>query len=121
MFKPMKRPIHSAVTTLRDAFVKWYRRDPFRESAAIAFCSVFSLPGLLVVVLALGGYFFGTDAISGHLHREITKVMGSETADQVNEMILMAYLNKRSGWAAAIGITSILIGLPGFLSSCRIL
>ena len=92
MVKQMKRSIHSVFATLRNAFVKWYRRDPFRESAAIAFCSVFSLPGLLVVVLALGGYFFGTDAISGHLHREITRVMGSDTADQVNEMILMPVL-----------------------------
>jgi len=109
----MNRKIHSFFSTLRIAFARWFKRDPFREGAAIAFCSVFSLPGLMVVVLSLGGYFFGTDAISGHLHREITKVMGLDTADQVNDMILMAYRNKGSGWAAVIGIASILIGATG--------
>jgi len=111
--KKVKKTIFSSLSTLRAAFLKWYQRDPFREGAAIAFYSVFSLPGLMVVVLTIGGSLLGTEAMSGHLHREITKVMGTETADQVNEMILMAYRSKDSAWATIIGIASILIGATG--------
>jgi membrane protein len=37
------------------AFVKWNEKDPFRESAVIAYYAIFALPGLLVLVITLGG------------------------------------------------------------------
>jgi len=43
----------------KTAFKKWWSKDLFRESAVIAYYSIFSLPGLLVVITTLAGYFFG--------------------------------------------------------------
>jgi hypothetical protein len=40
----------------KTAFKQWYDKDPFRESAVIAYYSIFSLPGLLVVIITLAGY-----------------------------------------------------------------
>jgi membrane protein len=35
------------------------RKDPFRQSAVIAYYAIFSIPGLLVLIISIAGYFFG--------------------------------------------------------------
>ncbi len=89
---------------------KWWNRDPFNKSAIIAYNAIFSLPGLLVVVVAIAGYFFGNDAVSGKLHREIEQAMGTDTADQIQNIVMIANKSKDSVWASILGITVILIG-----------
>ena len=96
-----------------NAFKKWNEKDPFRESAVIAYYAIFALPGLLVLVIALGGYFFGGDAVSGHLHGQISEAMGNDTADQVQEMMNKANSSKDTTWAAIIGVITILFGSTG--------
>ena len=45
-------------------------KDPFRESAIIAYYAIFSLPGLFVVIITLAGIFFGREAVNEQiLHR----------------------------------------------------
>lgn len=92
---------------------KWYNRDPFRESAVIAYNAIFSLPGLLVVIITLAGYFFGTEAVSGELHKQITGVMGPDTADQIKKMIIAANKGRESILATILGALTILIGATG--------
>jgi membrane protein len=95
---------------IKTTFKNWNDRDPFREGAIIAYYAIFSLPGLLVVVIALAGYFFGADAVSGHMQHQIAKAMGEDTAAQVQAMVVMAMKSKDSFWAAIIGIATMLFG-----------
>lgn len=95
---------------LKMTLKKWFDRDPFREGAIIAYNAIFAIPGLLVVVIAMAGYFFGADAVSGHLHKQITQVMGNDIANQIQEMVLMSLKSKNSVLATIIGIATILIG-----------
>jgi membrane protein len=97
----------------KTAFKGWNEKDPFRESAVIAYYAIFSLPGLLVLVITIGGYFFGRDALSGHLHSQISGAMGNDTADQVQEMMNKASSSSASIWATIIGIITILFGATG--------
>jgi len=95
------------------AFTKWNERDPFRESAVIAYYAIFALPGLLVLVITLGGYFFGSDAVIGQLHGQISAAMGNDTADQVQDMMKKAGASTHSIWVRMIGIITILVGATG--------
>ena len=98
---------------LKDAAIKWYKRDPFKESSVIAYNAIFSLPGLLVVIITLAGYVFGKDAVSGELHKQIAGVMGPDTADQIKEMIIAANKGSESILATILGVITILIGATG--------
>ena len=95
------------------AFVKWNEKDPFRESAVIAYYAIFALPGLLVLVITLGGYLFGSDAVIGQLHGQISAAMGNDTADQVQDMMKKAGGSTHSIWVRMIGIITILVGATG--------
>jgi membrane protein len=98
---------------LKTTFKKWNEHDPFREGAVVAYSAIFALPGLLVMVITLVGYFFGKDMVSGRLHQEISGAMGKNTADQVQAMITVALQTKDSLWASILGIAVIVIGAIG--------
>ena len=51
------RGVAAGFNIAKSAFKKWYEKDPFRESAVIAYYSIFSLPGLFLVILTLAGFF----------------------------------------------------------------
>lgn len=108
---PLK--LKNTTRVLKKAFTNWWSRDPFKESSVIAYTTVFSLPGLLVVVVTLSGYFFGTEVVSNSLKKNISSVMGAETAEQIQQMILFAMRSKDSGWATIIGTIVIIIGATG--------
>jgi len=98
---------------------KWYDHDPFREGAIIAYNAIFAIPGLLVVVITFGGYFFGDDAVSGHLHQQLASVMGGDIADQIQKMIIMSLKSKDSVMATIIGISTIIIGATAVFVELR--
>ena len=91
----------------------WYDRDPFKESSVIAYNAIFSLPGLLVVVFTVAGYFFDADVLTGKLHRQISEAMGNGTADQVQEIIVMGHKSKDSWFATTVALVTIFIGATG--------
>jgi len=101
------------LSLLKITFKKWNKKDPFKESSVIAYNTIFSLPGLLVVVVTLAGYFFDTEAVNNRLHRQIAEAMGIETANQVQDMIKFANRSRDSWWATILGIITIFIGATG--------
>jgi len=97
----------------KTAFKKWWSKDPFKESAVIAYYAIFSLPGLLVVIVAAAGYFFGQDAVNGQIAAQISSTMGADTAQQIQDIIVKGTESKNSLWATIIGVITILVGATG--------
>jgi membrane protein len=100
-------------TLLKNASVNWYHRDPFREGAVIAYYAIFALPGLLVLIISVSGYFFGNDIVSGHVERQVSGTLGENAASQVQSMLTMAMQSKDSAWATIIGVITLLVGATG--------
>src|ERR1043165_5101365 len=105
--------LRSIVAIFKDAFKRWWGKDPFRQSAVIAYYAIFSLPGLLVVIITVAGLVYGRDVVSEHLSGQITAVMGKDTADQIRQMVNLAIETNASVWATIIGIATILYGATG--------
>ena len=98
---------------LKDTFKAWNAKDPFRQSAVIAYYSVFSMPGLLVLIIAITGYFFGRDIVNGNIIQEVSKTMGPDTAKQVGDMLASATKTKTSVIGSIIGLVVLLMGATG--------
>jgi membrane protein len=100
---------------IKTAFNQWWAKDPFKESAVIAYYAIFSLPGLLIVIVTMAGYFFEKEAVNGQITDQITAVMGADTAQQIQDIITKGMLSKNSVWATLIGVVTILLGATGVL------
>ena len=109
----MKKFLKNNFAILKTAFKEWWSKDPFRESAVIAYYSIFSLPGLLVVIVTFAGYFFGRDVVNKHIADQITATLGAETAKQIQNMIVQASRIRNSVWLTVIGLVIIIIGATG--------
>jgi membrane protein len=97
----------------KTSFKAWNAKDPFRQSAVIAYYAIFSLPALLVLIISVAGFFFGREAVNQHVMAQISDTMGAETSNQIKEMLVKAAASRSSVWAAAIGIIVLIVGATG--------
>ena len=109
----MKYNVKSLFKIFKTAAKEWWSKDPFKESAVIAYYAIFSLPGLLVLILTVAGYLYGQDDINNKLSDQIASTMGQDTAVQVSEMIEKARATGSSVCATIIGIVTIIVGATG--------
>ena len=109
----MKKQFKNILTVSKTALKKWWAKDPFKESAVIAYYTIFSLPGLLIVIITVAGYFFGQEAVNGQIASQITSTMGADTAQQIQDIIAKGTESKNSFLATIIGVLTILVGATG--------
>ncbi len=102
------------IKVFKNALKKWWDKDPFKESAAIAYYAIFSLPGLFVVIVTLAGLFFGREAVDNHLVNQISSSLGESAAEQIQN-IINAQVKEISNslLGAVVGIVVLLVGATG--------
>jgi membrane protein len=98
---------------LNNTYQEWSDKDPFRQSAVIAYYAIFSIPGLLVLIIAIAGYFFGKDTVNHEILGQIATTMGTETATQVGEILTKSSESKSNVWNTIIGAVILLVGATG--------
>jgi len=108
-----KKTIKTFFKIAASASKRWWEKDPFMQSAVIAYYAIFSMPGLLVMVISIGTLFFKRDVITGHLYTQISSIMGVETARQIQDMIISVSQTNKSVLATIIGLITVLVGATG--------
>ena len=98
---------------LSATFTSWNDKDPFRQSAVIAYYAIFSIPGLLVLVISIAGYFFGNDVVNRNILEQISSTMGSETSVQISQILIKSTESKSTIWGSIIGVVILLVGATG--------
>ena len=95
---------------LKTTYAAWVAQDPFRQSAIIAYYAIFSMPALLVIIISVAGFFFGHEAVTGQLSRNINRIMGADTAKQIESMIAQAAISDKSVWATVLDLAIMFLG-----------
>lgn len=109
----MKHKLKDILSILKTALKEWWDKDPFRQSAIIAYYAIFGIPGLLVLIIAVAGYFFGTETVNQNLMAQISETIGSETALQIQDILSKSTAEKSTTWGSIVGITILLVGATG--------
>lgn len=87
-------------------------------AASIAFYSAFSLAPTLVMVIAVAGWFFGTDTARSELFDQVRMVLGNDASAAITTIVENAHRSKSAGNVAAIISFSMLaIGASATFSS----
>lgn len=101
--------------------VSWKKSDPFRQSAVVAYYAIFSIPPLLIIIIAFVGFVFGEEAIRGEISSQISDIMGEDTALQIEKIIANINKNESSKWAAIISIITLFVGCTGVFVQLQII
>ena len=97
----------------KSAYKAWNEKDPFRQSAVIAYYAIFSIPGLLVLIIAITGYFFGKDAVNENIIAQISSTMGADTAASIKDILVKSRHSNSSLLGSIIGVGVLLMGATG--------
>lgn len=108
-------------STLKRTFKAFGDIDPFNKSIVIAYYTILSLPGLLVIIINLAGYFFGQEAVTGEVTRQIGGAIGGDTAKQVENMIARAAVNEKTTLASVLGIATLVFGATGVFYNLQLI
>ncbi len=98
---------------LKDTFNQWKDRSPFNGSIVIAYYTIFSLPGLLVIIINIAGFFYDKKEITTQITSQIQMVMGGDTAKDLESIITKTSEKKESVISSILGITILLFGATG--------
>ncbi len=98
---------------LKATYNEWNEDEPFRQSAVIAYYSIFSLPALLIVIINVVGMIYGEEAVQGQISTQIEGMVGAEAAQQVEEMIASTSQMDNNFLAIVIGVGTLLFGATG--------
>lgn len=79
-------------------------------SAALAYYTIFSLPGILLIIITIADTLYGKEAIQGALQSQISSLVGVSAATQIQDIIRNAHLSNKASLAAFIGIITLVIG-----------
>jgi membrane protein len=79
-------------------------------SAALAYYTIFSLPAMLIIIIAISDIFYGRQAIEGTIYGQIANFVGKDAALQIQQTIRSAALSNQAGFATIVGLVTLVIG-----------
>lgn len=107
------------VSLLKETGSQWSGDNAFRLSAALSYYTVFSLPPLLLIVIAIAGAVFGQAAAQGELVNQLEGVMGQQGASLVQTMISQAAKPGSGMIAMFAGIITLILGASGVFAELQ--
>jgi membrane protein len=94
-------------------FRQWNEREPFNNSIIIAYYTIFSLPGLLIIIINVAGYFFGNEAVTSKITGQIQGMIGGDTAKDVGNIIVNASKSEGTVLSSVLAVATLLFGATG--------
>ena len=98
---------------LRQTVDQWLDDRGFTRSASLSYYTVFSIAPLLLIAVAVAGFVFGKDAVTGQLHEELRGMVGDEGATAIQEMMKSASKPGRGVIASILGALMLGVGATG--------
>jgi membrane protein len=87
---------------IKEAAGNWSAHKDSRQGAALAYYSVFSIGPLVVIAIAIAGFVFGRDAVSGQVALSIKDLLGDASRPKAG--LVAASLGTGALLFAAIGV-----------------
>lgn len=101
---------------VKKTFQEWQQDNAAQMAAALAYYTLFSMAPLLIIALAIAGYFFNIDTARAQLLGQIGSVAGPETAALLQTAVVNSARSSNSLAASLIGIVVLLVGASGVFS-----
>jgi membrane protein len=88
-------------------------------SGALAFFTIFSLPGLLIILIWFSDLFYSREIIETTLYGQISGFVGHEAAVDIQETIRTATHSTGRNFATLVGLVVLLIGATSVFSEIQ--
>jgi membrane protein len=98
---------------VKQTFNEWNEREPFNNAIIIAYYTIFSLPGLLVIIINVAGYFFDSAVVTEQITGQVQGMIGGNTAKDVEAIIEVSNKSEGTTLASILAVATLLFGATG--------
>ncbi|MDY3317832.1 YihY/virulence factor BrkB family protein [Riemerella anatipestifer] len=96
--------------TIRKAGADWSNSNADRDAAGIAYYAIFSIPGLLIILIWVMGIIFGDTNFQQKILQEVTKIMGEDTAKSLDGILISSMIDQDGIIMRIIGVVTLIFG-----------
>lgn len=107
------------ISILKNAIKSWIGNTPLTYSAAAAYFAVFSLPGLMIIVVSITTFFLDEQLVRTHIQGYIAQFMGQAVAESIEGVIDNARLNSSGFMTLFVGAGILLFGATGLFNQLK--
>lgn len=111
--------IKKNIGLLRQTFIEFSNDNVLRLSASLSYFTIFSIAPMMFLVISFAGAFYGKEAVQGRLFGQLQKLVGSNAATQIQDMIANTHLKEESTFGAVIGGIILLFGATGVFTEIQ--
>ena len=98
---------------LKCAVEGWWNDNVPRLGASLAYYTLFAMAPILVISIAIAGFFFGAEAVRGEVVSQVRGLVGETGAQAVQAMLESVALRGGGGLATVIGLITFFLGATG--------
>lgn len=88
-------------------------------SASLSYYTIFALPSFAIILITVLGYFIGEETVTEGFVRQINKMIGSQTAEQIREVISNISLTKTNIFETVISVITLVISATGMFGEMQ--
>lgn len=87
--------------------------------ASLSYYTIFSIGPLLVIIISLSAVFYGRDAVQGKLYGQISHLIGSDAAIQIQDIIKKSQHGNKGVIGTIIGTVILVVGATGIFTEIQ--
>ncbi len=107
------------VSMIKEAAMGWNDDGAASMGAAIAYYTIFSIAPLLIIVMAIAGFFFGAEAVQGQVYGQAQSLLGHDGATALQGLVKGASQPTSGVLATVIGLVLTLLGASGVFAELQ--
>ena len=107
------------VPILTCAVTPWLAHRAACKRGALAFYTLFSMAPILVLVIAVAGFFYGAEAAQGQLLNELRGLVGKEGAETIQAVLAGAQDKETGKFATIIATVLLLVGATSVFAELK--
>ncbi|HEX9013610.1 MAG TPA: YihY/virulence factor BrkB family protein, partial [Anaerolineaceae bacterium] len=104
---------------LKETYHQWSEDKAARLAAAMSYYTLFSLAPLLVLAIAIAGYFFTQQTAENQIMSQVTNLAGPTAAEAMRGMIQNTHQGGANVVASILGLVLLLVGASGVFGSLQ--
>src|ERR1043165_5701239 len=101
------------------SFKDFFDCNILKLSGALAFFTVLSLPGLLIIIIWISNLFYGRKIVEGSLYQQLDVFIGHSAALDIQEAIRNATVGSTNTLATIVGIVTLVLGATSIFSEIQ--
>ena len=118
MYMKRRIKIRSMLDILKNTIWTWSENSPFTHGAAAAYYAVFSLPGLMIIIMYITTFFLDEEMVRSQIQNVIGEFLGDSVAVTIQNIIDKARL-AGGGWSLIVGGVVLLFGASGLFNQLK--